>query len=441
MISKNPEMLREISSIGAFDCHTHIDAAHPIARGIHDILLYHMVISDLYSAGCPDGSRLSEEPDDREIEERMERALPYINYIYNTSCFYAVRIILKELFDWDEPITAANWRDLDDRIKKYGQRPGRLQEIMAKANIIKSNTELWRRKDGSLDDIFTYSLEWSFFTRAQWGRNDTALIELEHAWNHENHCAPLPVTLTEDMIDFDKKLKTLDDVDKAIEHYINKTPYDEIVAIASHLSTDITYRMVTPDEMRIALNKRCHATPVERDIYANYIFNRYLDEFEKQGFSTVLQFSTAAEPLPFESGSKMRSKTPFELAKIFAAHPKIKFNLHVANMASNQTFCTLARELPNVSLNGYWWHNFYPSFIPKVLNERLDMVAINKIVGYFSDAYCMEWAYAKQRFVRFYTAEVLAWRVQMGQYTQEDAINIAKYLFRDTACGLFDVKL
>ena len=46
------------------DVHTHLDAIHPVARGLHDILLYHMVVSDLVSAGCPDRSRLSETPSD-----------------------------------------------------------------------------------------------------------------------------------------------------------------------------------------------------------------------------------------------------------------------------------------------------------------------------------------------------------------------------------------
>ena len=41
------------------DAHTHLDAAHLSARGLHDILLYHMVISDLASAGCPSRARLS----------------------------------------------------------------------------------------------------------------------------------------------------------------------------------------------------------------------------------------------------------------------------------------------------------------------------------------------------------------------------------------------
>ena len=441
MIScKNKEFYQKIAQIEAFDCHTHIDAAHPVARGLHDIMLYHMVISDLYSAGCPNGSRLSEEPDEEEAENRILEAIDYLPGIKNTSCYYLLKIILHDLYDWDDPITHDNWRELDQRIKEYSARPNRLQDIMAKANIVKSNTELWRGRDGSLDDIFTYSLEWSFFTRDQWGYFDTALIELEHAWNHEEPCPPLPVTLTPELINFEKKVKSLEDVDAALCHFLDKTPFDKVITIASHLSTHIHYGKVTPEQMVEALANRENAGPKERDIYANYIFNRYLEMYEERGYTMPLQFSTGAEPLPFETGSKMPSETIFELAHVFTDHPDIKFNLHVSNMATNQAMCTLARELPNVSLNGYWWHNFFISFIKRVLAERLDMLSVRKVVGFFSDAYCMEWAYAKQVYIRTFTADVLWEKIELGQYDEETALEIAKELFYGTAAKLFGLE-
>ena len=436
---KNQDFYNKICQIEAFDCHTHIDAAHPVARGLHDILLYHMVISDLYSAGCPDGSRLSEEPSEEEATSRIIQAIDYLPKIKNTSCYFALRIILSELFDWDEPITHENWRELDARIREYSARPNRVRDIMAKANIVKSNTELWRGRDGLMDDVFVYSLEWAFVTRDQWGHFDTALIELEHAWNHDEPCPPLPVTLTPDLINFEKKIETLEDVETALCHYLDKTPFDKIVTIASHLSTNIHYGDVTPEQMTQALAKRDCAGPVERDIYANYIFNRYLEMYAQRGYKTPLQFSTGSEPLPFESGTKMPAESVFEMAYLFAQHPDIHFNLHVASASANQALCTLCREIPNVSLNGYWWHNFFPTFIKRVLSERLDMVSVSKTIGFFSDAYCMEWAYAKQRFIRAFTADVLWEKIELGQYDEETALEIARELFYGTAAKLFHV--
>ena len=88
--------------------------------------------------------------------------------------------------------------------------------------------------------------------------------------------------------------------------------------------------------------------------------------------------------------------------------------------------CTLARELPNLSLAGYWWHNFFPSTIAQVMHERLEMLPANKQVGFFSDAYCAEWSYAKVVIVRKVMAKVLAERIELGHLDQTQALEFAR---------------
>src|SRR5271157_426506 len=117
------------------DVHTHLDATHLAARGLHDVLLYHMVVSDLVSAGCPDRARLPETPTDAEARARIERALPYLPAIANTSCAWGVRIILEDLFGWREPVTADNWARLDALIRERSAEKDRAREIQAKAGI------------------------------------------------------------------------------------------------------------------------------------------------------------------------------------------------------------------------------------------------------------------------------------------------------------------
>ena len=44
-----------LAEVPILDVHTHLVGGKLAARGLHDILLYHMVVSDLYAAGCPSG--------------------------------------------------------------------------------------------------------------------------------------------------------------------------------------------------------------------------------------------------------------------------------------------------------------------------------------------------------------------------------------------------
>ena len=429
-------LLEGLNGIPLLDIHTHLDAAHLTARGLHDILLYHMVVSDLVSAGCPSRERLSEEPDESEAVRRILEALPYLGFIQNTAIFWGVRITLKDLYGWEEPITKDNWRRLDGLIRERSKDAGWAVEIMEKAGIQRACTELWRQRDGKQDHLLQYALEWAFFTRSQWGVNDIPLYELERAWNQPGPSAPLPVTLGAGRPMFERSIESLEDVHAAIEHYVEHIPYHRILSTAQHVSTDINYRKVSQAEMEAALNRRQQATQADRDVYASYILEVFLEALESRPERIVYQFSIGAEPLPFETGSKLRQETIFELAAILERHPDLHFQAFLSSEHANQALCTLARELPNLSLAGYWWHNFFPGAMRKIIHERLDMLAVNKQVGFFSDAYCLDWAYAKSVLVRRQWVEVLAFKIEQGQYTLDEALTAAQQCFYETPQSL-----
>src|SRR5262245_37192509 len=174
-----------LAEIPILDIHTHLIGGRLGARGLHDVLLYHMVISDLYAAGCPSGKRLTEYPGyptEREASDRIEESLPYLPQIRNTSSCWGVRIILADLYGWHEALTAENWRRLDALIQEPADDRSWQHEVLDRLNICRTGTEIARRGAGEDDDRLQYSLEWAFFTRCQWGEFDTALYELERCW-------------------------------------------------------------------------------------------------------------------------------------------------------------------------------------------------------------------------------------------------------------------
>ncbi len=227
-------------------------------------------------------------------------------------------------------------------------------------------------------------------------------------------------------------IRSLADVHAAIDHYVENIPYDEILSMATHISTDLDLSLVTEKEMVEALNRRAHAGACERDIYASYINEAFLTGLEKHASEFVFQFSFGAEPLPFETSSRMSQRTLAQLAEMVSRHPKIRFQCLLASRHANQTLCTMCRQLPNLSVAGYWWLNFFPSIMKQVMEERLDMVPLNKQVGFFSDAYCLEWTYGKARIVCNQLAAVLAEKVECGQYTRNDALAVARSILYET---------
>jgi len=441
----DPKLTRELEeALQSFlwlDPHTHIDAAHMTARGLDDILLYHMSISELYAAGCPSGARLDEERTPQEARRRIREALPFLPKVRGTFIHWGVRTILRDLYDWAEPITESNWERLDALIAERAADPVWAGQLQRRANIRRTGTELWRGRDGAHDAMFHYALEWAFFARTQWGQPDIPLYELERAWNETAPGMPIPVT-------FDRRaaaplgrtIQSVKDVHAAIAHYCRLIPYDRVTATAQHLSTDMDYCDPDPAAMTEALKHRGQAGDQERDVYASYILHAFLAELEKYGERCVFQFSLGAEALPFESGSRLSQRTVGQLAGIVARYPRLRFMCFLSSRHGNQALCTLARELPNLSLAGYWWHNFFPGAIRQVMEERLDMVPLNKQIGFFSDAYVFEWAYAKSALVRKLLAEVLAGKIELGQYTLEEAVCIAEEILSQTPAALLGVE-
>ena len=427
------ELEQALAQVPMLDAHTHLTCGKLSARGLHDILLYHMVVSDLYSAGCPSGARLTQFPDwpdRREAEARIAEALPYLKHIQNTSCFWGLRIILRDLYGWSEPITAGNWRKLDDQIRARSDDRPWPREILRRANIHKSVTELARRENGVDDDFFHYSMEWAFFTRTQRGEYNTSLYELERCWGQPPG-SPIPHAATHKPTP-DRVIRTLDDVHEAMDHFVRQVAGSNVLSLATHISTDLVFQPVTKDQMAKALTRRREAGPAERDIYASYVHELFLTALEPYADRIAFQFSFAAEPLPFETMSLVPQRSIQDLAEVAARHPKIRFLCFVSSRHGNQSLCTLGRELPNFALVGYWWHNFFPDASRQVMGERLDMLAANKQIGFFSDAYSVEWSYAKAVLVKKQMAAVLAEKVRQGQYSFNEAVQIAKTILYQT---------
>lgn len=433
-MAKISDLGSALAGVPILDGHTHLVGGRLGARGLHDVLLYHMFVSDLYGAGCPSGARLTQYPDwpnEHEAHMRIEEALPYLSRARNTSTAWGIRIILRDLYDWHDEITADNWKSLDARVRERADDRCWHREIARQAGIRRFCTELVRREDGRDDDILHYALEWAFFTRCQWGEFDTALYELERCWGKSPEGAS-PIG-PDSRPPTDHVIRTLEDVHAAVDWYVDQIPVDEILSMATHISTDIDLSTVSPAEMEQALALRSQAGPAERDTYASYINEMFLTAFEEKCADRALfQFSLGAEPLPFETASRLSQSTIAQLAEMVGRHPGIRFQCFLSSAHANQSLCTLCRELPNLSLAGYWWHNFFPSVMRRVMDERFDMLPANKQVGFFSDAYCIEWSYAKAIIVRRMLARVLADKIELGQYDTDAAVGIAREILFET---------
>jgi glucuronate isomerase len=128
------------------------------------------------------------------------------------------------------------------------------------------------------------------------------------------------------------------------------------------------------------------------------------------------------------------------LARLFNALPEVTFCISVLSSGQNQELASYSWIFPNVVTSGHWWYSNIPVHIEHDLRARLQAVPKTKQLGYYSDAYKLEFVLPKFNMYRRILARVLADDfVRTGVYTAARALEFARTVLRDNVRTIFRV--
>ena len=126
--------------------------------------------------------------------------------------------------------------------------------------------------------------------------------------------------------------------------------------------------------------------------------------------------------------------------ELFNAFPEVTFPVSVLTSGQNQELVAYSWIFPNVVTNGHWWYSNVPAYIGRDLTERLQAVPKTKQVGYYSDAYKLEFVLPKYAMYRRTLAGVLADEfVRPGRLSEARAVELGTRLLRDNVRDIFKV--
>jgi glucuronate isomerase len=126
--------------------------------------------------------------------------------------------------------------------------------------------------------------------------------------------------------------------------------------------------------------------------------------------------------------------------RVFNAFPEVTFPVSVLTSAQNQELVAYSWIFPNVVPNGHWWYSNVPPYIRKDLGERLSAVPKTKLIGYYSDAYKLEFVLPKYAMYRRILANTLADDfVRPGAMSETEAVALGTRLLRDNVREVFKV--
>jgi glucuronate isomerase len=126
---------------------------------------------------------------------------------------------------------------------------------------------------------------------------------------------------------------------------------------------------------------------------------------------------------------------------LFNEKSKVRFPVSVLTHMQNQELTAFSWIFPNVLPCGHWWYSNTPSYIEADLRSRLEAVPAGKQIGYYSDAYKLEFVLPKFAMYRRCLARVLFREFVVGRgWSEERAFELGGAVLRDNVAEVFGGK-
>lgn len=408
-----------IDGIPLVDIHTHIDLRKPTAEDPTQIMLYHYIATELRCLGIPVEEIRAGSSDP------VGDLIRYFKLIKNTVTYWCLKRILSDLYDFQEDPKPDNWPKLKETISSKLLREDWASKVRNKANVKKifltinplteSRPEFDRRFYAAslrLDQLVGGLTRGSIDVLEKiTGERASNLSEFRDLLARRfsvfrGYCASATVSM------------------QSFEVY---KPAHESLAREAY-SKLYTGKLLSGGER---VNLRSAALSIVLDLCREY-------NLPIQIMVGVSRDLPGASPPDLAVCFKQRGLK--NLCHFFHQYGDVDFHLISAYRFQSHELTVIAKNYPNVYLNGYWWYCFFPESISQHLLERIQILPMGKICGFFSDAYVLEWIYGKAVLTRKITTEVLESMIRKGFYTVEIAREIAEQILSENAERLFKIQ-
>ena len=431
MASLQQVIFDELDSLVLVDSHSHINPRSPASETIADLLGYHYYTELVHSAGMP---RESIEQADLSPEEKVGRLFESLHEINHTVQWSWFVDLSRRLFGFnDDSIDRNNWKSLYDQALVAMQRPNWETEVLTKSKI--ERIFLTNDFDDPLDDFDTYRYVPCL-------RTDDLVFHLH-----------LEKTRTRLAASTSSSIQSLEHLHRSLGLLFDRFVRNRAKACAISLPPWFTPRHVplsdasTANAFQRILN--CQNGPdanepdeADKTQVAYWVFWR-LAEFCAEyslPFDLMIGVNRKVYPGGVYQGQDLYDSrwSMIQYADLLNTFPNVKFPISVLASVSNQELVDYAWIFPNVIAHGHWWYSNTPSYIRHDLQARLDAVPRGKLIGYYSDAYKLEFILPKYRMYKHILAECLAETICIGRGQSESfAIELGKQILRGNVDSIF----
>ncbi len=128
------------------------------------------------------------------------------------------------------------------------------------------------------------------------------------------------------------------------------------------------------------------------------------------------------------------------MAPFLRRHRDALFDISHAGFPALREAAVLAKTFANVYLNLSWLHIYSPQACIDALQEWVQMVPVNKVLGFGDDLYWVDTIHGHLRIARRNVAFAMAGLVEDGVIRERDAVEIGRALFHDNPAAFYGIR-
>jgi glucuronate isomerase len=416
------ELFQELERWPIYDPHSHIDPHSPAARNLDEVLGYHYFTELCHSAGMPAELVAPELP----AEQRVANLTGWLDRIDNTVQFSWLVEIARDFHGFPhERLDGQTIQDLYRRADHAADGPAWDRKVWDRTNL----------EAVFLTNEFDDPLEgWDTSKYVPCLRTDDLVLKLHEQRTRDR----LRASTNVDVVDL-RSLRLA--LAALFEHFVRKGAR----ACAISLPPDFIPRKAAPIASGHALNRALHGLDLRPDEH---------EEVRTLVFWTLAELC-AEHRLPFDlmigpirnlypagvaGGRDLfdRRVSLADYAALFNHFPGVTFPVSTLSPDAGAELVAFSWIFPNVLPNGHWWYSNVPEFIARDLRARLQAVPKTKVIGYYSDAYKLEFILPKFNTFRRVLAAALADDCIRGRcWTTDQALGLARQVLIENPRRIF----
>ncbi len=414
------ELFEEIRKIPLIDPHSHIDPHAPVAKTVNDLLAYHYYTELAHSAGLA-----KSKIENCEGFEQAENIVGHLSHCSNTVQYGWLMELCRTFFGFEHAeLTPSNLSSLFEGAESKMASPDWEDQVFRITNLesIFLTNDFDDPLEGFDTDRYIPCL-----------RTDDLVFGFGQPEVRERLAKATSVTPT-NWQDLNSALDTL------FDHFVAKG------ARACAISLPPDFEPVRPgdEETRTALDRTLggSASDDDRRTLGYAIFYALADRCEEfhLPFDLMVGVWRKVYKAGVFQGQDLFEKTTslYQYRRLFNEKSKVIFPISVLTHNQNQELASYAWIFPNVLANGHWWYSNVPVYLEADMRARLEAVPKNKQIGYYSDAYKLEFVLPKYKMYRLCLARVLARDFVIGRgFSEEKALDLARTILRDNVERIF----